>query len=147
VLDQRDYKFVFKGRKIRFGAYGEPVLIPFNTMRAIARVSDGWTGYTHQWRRAEYRKYRAFVMASCDSESERIEARAHGWRTFRVRTEDQPLLDREIVCPASDEAGKRTTCERCNLCNGARATDPRKDIAIIVHGSSAAKFISITATI
>jgi hypothetical protein len=143
VLDPRDYKFVFKGRKVRFGAYGEPVLIPLATMRAIAAVCDGWTGYTHQWRRHEYRAYRAYLMASCDSESERISARALGWRTFRVRTENQPLVAGEIMCPASEEAGKRTTCERCNLCDGSRATDARKDIAIIVHGSSAAKFINI----
>jgi hypothetical protein len=143
TLDSRDYKFVFSGRKVRFGAYGEPVLIPLAIMRAIARVSDGWTGYTHQWHRYEYRAYRSYLMASCDSEGDRITARANGWRTFRVRTATDALMRGEIACPASDEMNHRTTCERCNLCDGARASDGRKDIAIIVHGSSAAKFISI----
>jgi len=144
TLDARDFKYTFAGRKIRFGAYGEPVLIPIDIMRAIAGVADGWTGYTHQWRHAEYREYRALLMASCDSEGDRYTARYNGWRTFRVRTATDPLCKGEIACPASDEMGHRTTCERCNLCDGTYAMDCRKDIAIIVHGSSAKKFINIT---
>jgi hypothetical protein len=55
------------------------------------------------------------------------------------------MLPGEIACPASDEAGKRTTCEKCKLCNGAdtrnskgyQLYDNRKSISIIVHGAVA----------
>ena len=145
VLDKRDYRFIFAGRKIRFGAYGEGVLIPLDVLISIGFESDGWTGYTHQWRQPEYQHYRTHLMASVDSESEYQQAKAMGWRTFRVRTTEQPLSPREIACPASEEMNHRTTCERCNLCNGSVPSDARKDIAIVVHGSSAKKFIQISA--
>lgn len=138
-----DFEHIFNGRRIRFGAYGEPVLIPIAIMRELARVSDGWTGYTHQWRHAEYQEYRAFVMASVDSVAEYESAKALGWRTFRVRTPHQALSANEIICPASDEADHKTTCADCRLCSGTRGIDPRKDIAIIIHGAKASKFIQI----
>jgi len=145
TLDPRDYKYVFAGRKIRLGAYGEPVLIPFRVMMDVTFESEGWTGYTHQWRQPEYQHYSQYLMASVDSESEYEHAKSLGWRTFRVRTSDQTLLPREISCPASDEMNHRTTCERCNLCNGStHAADVRKDIAIVVHGSSAKRFIQLS---
>ena len=134
------------GAKVRFEAtYGEPVLIPLANMTEIARVASGHTGYTHQWKQPAYAPYRAFVMASCDSPQDYSDAKLAGWRTFRVRTAESPLMPNEISCPASEEAGKRTTCEKCRLCSGARANDPRKDIAIVVHGSGAGKFIQIAA--
>jgi hypothetical protein len=134
------YADMFTGRKVRFGAYGEPVLIPLANMTEIARVASGHTGYSHQWKQPVYAPYSAFVMASCDTPQDYSDAKSAGWRTFRVRTEGSPLMPREISCPASDEMGKRTTCERCKLCSGARANDPRKDISIIVHGSGARAF-------
>jgi hypothetical protein len=127
-------------RKVRFGAYGEPVLIPIEVMAELTRVSGGWTGYTHQWKQSTYAPYNAFIMASCDTPEEYAAAKIAGWRTFRVRTADSPLMSNEISCPASDEAGKRTTCERCKLCSGARPNDPRKDVSIIVHGAGAKRF-------
>ena len=144
VLDPRDYRFVFSGRKVRFGAYGETVLIPYGILAKIAFESDGWTGYTHQWRHEEFQHYKRFLAASVDSEAEYQEAKALGWRTFRVRTPNQPLLKHEIICPASAEGGYKSTCEKCRLCSGSLPVDPRRDIAIIVHGSSAKKFIQLS---
>jgi hypothetical protein len=138
------YSEVFMHRAVRFGAYGEPVLIPLPIVRAIVAIADAWTGYTHQWRKTEYQDFRAYLMASCDSTGERAEAKADGWRVFRARTEDSPVVAGEIMCPASEEMGKRTQCVRCKLCNGANgANDPRKDIVIIVHGSGSKNFVSL----
>ena len=143
-LDPADFGSVFERRttrrKVRFGAYGEPVLIPVEIVAELARVSDGWTGYTHQWKKPEYAAYRQYLMASVDTPQEHSAAKLAGWRTFRVRTEEMPLLTNEIMCPASDEAGKRTTCEKCKLCSGSAPNDARKDIVIIVHGSGSGAF-------
>ena len=51
-----DYSDVFSGRRIRFGSYGDPVLIPIEKIRAMAQASDGWTGYTHQWSKSEFQR-------------------------------------------------------------------------------------------
>ena len=143
VLSPADYASVFGSMPVRFGAYGEPVLIPVDIMAAIARVCGKRTGYTHQWRRPEYQVYREYLMASCDSEHDFTFARAMGWRTFRVRGTYDALLANEIICPASDEGNHKTTCERCGLCDGARTNDARKNIAIIVHGIGSKNFVTL----
>lgn len=55
---------LFAGRNVRFGAYGDPVYLPFPIVKAIASVAKNYTGYTHQWARPMYRAYSAFFMAS-----------------------------------------------------------------------------------
>lgn len=126
-----DYASVFTGKAIRFGAYGDPAVIPAAIVAELAKLATRHTGYTHQWRTAEW--LRPFVMASCDTLADYIEARARGWRTFRVTIGQTPQPG-EILCPASSEAGMKTQCARCGLCNGAR--DGVKSIYIPVHGSS-----------
>ena len=79
-------------------------------------------------------------MASVDTIEEREEAKKAGWRTFRVAekfTGEDIVLPGEILCPASEEAGKRTTCDKCGLCAG--LSRKAKDIMIPVHGSKAIK--------
>lgn len=142
-LNFEQYSEVFGDRKVRFGAYGEPVLIPLGMMWEIISHSRGWTAYTHQWRRPEYAGYRAYLMASCDSAADYELAHSMSWRTFRVRGKHEPLLPGEIGCPASDEMKHKTTCVRCGLCNGARIEETRKSIGIIVHGSGAKNFVAV----
>ena len=50
TLAPADFRHVFAGRKVRFGAYGNPTLLPLDLVDAIARTSAGWTGYFHDWR-------------------------------------------------------------------------------------------------
>jgi hypothetical protein len=57
----------FRDRAVRFGSYGEPVLIPLPIMRAIVDVCATHTGYTHQWRRPFFQGYREFLMASTNA--------------------------------------------------------------------------------
>lgn len=122
-----------RGRMVRCGSYGDPAAVPEHVWRELLAEASGWTGYTHGWRaRPDLRPY---LQASVDSEAEAVEARAAGWRTFRVGAAPAPrpaMVDtfagrasgpvgrnREILCPASEEAGRRTTCEACGLCSGA----------------------------
>ena len=137
-----DYGRVFGGLMMRFGAYGDPGFVPPHIIRALIGVLKRWTGYSHQWRTSDW--LRPYVMASCDTPADYADARAAGWRTFRVAP-GIGALPGEILCPASDEAGKRTTCARCGLCNGARPSDGRKSIYIPIHGLNAKRLIQIGA--
>ena len=111
---------MFSGRKVRFEAYGEPVLIPLANMTEIARVASGHTRVTsHQWKQPAYAPYRAFVMASCDSPQDYQDAKSAGWRTFRVRTEGSPAYAARNLLPSIRTkwaSGQRA--RRCKLCSG-----------------------------
>jgi hypothetical protein len=61
--------------------------------------------------------------------SDWLEAKALGWRTF---TTSNDHLEHEVVCPASKEGGKRTTCENCLLCGG--TSKIARSIQIKPHG-------------
>lgn len=138
------YAEFFGGRAVRFGAYGDPVYIPLRKARAIVAVCRRHTGYTHQWKQTKFAPWREILMASVDSLDELHEARRASWRTFRV----SPVVDlqsNEISCPASDEAGHRTQCAKCGLCDGARILDVRKDILIMIHGVGKRNFVALEA--
>jgi len=133
---------MIEGRKLRMGSYGDPAAVPAQFWRQLAKYTSGHTGYTHQWRKPIARGLRTLVMASADSASDRDVARAMGWRTFRVRTADETLGAREIVCPASPEGGDRRQCVTCLACDGADRVG-KVSVAIIVHGSKARRFVPI----
>lgn len=115
------------GRSVRFGAYGDPAAVPYRIWKRVRRRNRlaSWTGYTHQWRKAPH--LRSFLMASVDSAEEADEAAALGWRTFRVRLEDEPILTSEITCPS-----EKTTCLECALCQG--ASKLARSVTILAHG-------------
>jgi hypothetical protein len=114
---------------MRLGAWGDPAALPFEVVAGL--VDGNHTGYTHQWRTCDPR-FKDLLMASVDSRSEKIEASAMGWRTFRVMDRsDAEIMIGEIRCPASKEAGNLTQCADCGLCAG--STRKAKDIAIINH--------------
>ena len=117
---------------IRLGAYGDPAAVPIDVIRTLAQGAPRHTGYTHQWRTARGRRLQPYCMASVDNGPEASVAQAQGWRTFRTSWTG-PAAG-EITCPASEEAGKRTTCARCTLCDGAQILDGRKSIVIRPHG-------------
>lgn len=135
------------GRMVRLGTYGDPAAVPAWVWQALTRDAAGHTGYTHQWANpavpAEQRKaINALCMASADDEREAGQARAIGLRTFRIRPDTAaPLLAREFVCPASEEAGKRKTCAECKACSGTTRSGQASPV-IVVHGPRASKFIN-----
>ena len=128
----------FRGSVIRFGTYGDPAAVPYEILKQYAEVSAGYTSYTHQWRNCDP-QYANICMASCDTEQDRTDAKAMGYRTFRVRSSQDSIGHREFSCPASEEAGKRLQCHECRACSGTRfgKVANAADVTIIVHGNKA----------
>jgi hypothetical protein len=137
------------GRPVRLGTYGDPMAIPYQVWDRLLQGSSAHSGYSHQWNNKhlpsdQVRGIMQYCMASSDSVTEHHDARSLGYRTFRVRTADEPLQESEFICPASEEKGKMKTCSECMACSG--GIDSRKaNPAIIVHGSLKSRFISIRA--
>ena len=142
----------FKNQDIRLGSFGEPSAVPIEVWDTICGVANGHNGYTHQWNNPTINSnLKKYCMASCDTVEEYKKAKKMGWRTFRVRLPEksilkrfgwkikdtlpeQLVLDDEIICPASKEAGKLSNCAKCKACMG---TDSKvqKNVCIIVHGT------------
>jgi hypothetical protein len=131
-MDAKDAAYLVANKRIRLGAYGNPSAVPFETWTCLLKHARGWTGYEHEWRTCDQR-FRRLCMASVESPAEREHAMAMGWRTFRVTTgPSETNKRREVLCPASDEAGRGTNCYNCLLCSG---SDRRgKSVAVPVHG-------------
>lgn len=125
-----------RGRLVRIGTYGDPAAVPAYVWADLTADAIGWTAYTHQFKLAP--DALAYAMASVES----LEAARHVWaqggRTFRImQRADEIDPQREVLCPASAEAGKRTTCADCRLCAGLATKSP-KSVAIVAHGNGKA---------
>lgn len=120
------------GRAVRLGAYGDPAAIPLAVWTALLAHAASHTGYTHQW--MKFPEFNELVMASCDSSSDRVMARALGFRTFRVaEAASWQRESGEVLCPASAEAGRKTVCAACRACGGT-SSRAKADIVIPAHG-------------
>lgn len=120
------------GRPVRIGSYGNPSAVPTRVWDEITLAASTWTAYEHKKRGP----LRYFAMASVDSMDEAKKLQEKGVRTFRVGpANDLTHLPTEILCPASKEAGYKTTCVKCGLCNGTQQGDMRMSIFIPAHGS------------
>lgn len=131
------------GETIRLGAYGDPAAIPPAIIRALISKAAGYTGYSHQWDLIGSDNRPALASYTMISADNITEARRHwkeGRRTFRV-IKDITELDKtaEIICPATEEGGKRTTCADCKLCSGSAIK--AKNIAAVAHGNGS-KYIA-----
>ena len=123
------------GRKVRLGAYGDPAAVPAYVNQSLVSECEGHTAYSHQSGWDGPTGFDASIMmVSADSLSGAQVAWSHGARTFRVIADPRELVrGREVLCPASEEAGHRTQCIRCLLCAGAETR--AKSVAIVVHGA------------
>ena len=110
----------------RAGIYGEPIYLSIDEIQQLKALSKNMTGYTHQWSKPEFNEYSNFLMASTHSIFETNLANGLGWRSFNVG------IIEGVNCPASKEAGKRTTCASCGLCNGSTGNSS-KNIYIKQH--------------
>ncbi len=133
---QKKHAHLFRGREVRVGAYGDPAAVPTRVWERVLRLAGAHTGYTHQWRTCD-QALRQWLMASVETPEQLQEARVLGWRTYRVRLSEEPLLEDEFVCPKSDEYeaehGHRLMCVQCNACRGGEWAGQATP-ATIVHG-------------
>lgn len=122
------WRRIFQGSSIRFGAYGEPVLIPLPTIELLTNIVEGRiTGYTHAWR--SHPDYKKFFMASVDTPQEYFKAKSMGWRTFRVSSSWHQKDADETFCKYNLDG---TECIDCLKCRGNLEQD--KNIFVKVHG-------------
>jgi len=127
------YAAVLTGRKIRFGAYGNPTLLPISKVKALAAVSEGWTGYFHDWKTNPYAsEYAKFFMASTETQSSLALANRLGFRSFHV----SPVKPAEAMECLSDAKG--LTCAQCKLCAGL-SKERMPSIWINPHGTKQSK--------
>lgn len=128
-------------KMVRVGSYGDGAAVPFFVWDSLTSQAAGHTAYTHQSGHKSADARPAFYMASVDSEQAARAAWADGARTFRVIPNAAAIVKgSEVLCPASEEAGKRTTCAACKLCGGAAVR--AKSIAIVAHGNGASSLRS-----
>lgn len=126
------------GRMVRLGTYGDPVAVPSRVWNELLSDAEGHTGYTHQHdAEPDYH----YLMASADSAADSIRFNAQRIRTFRVipvsdwtNKGKDSILQHEVLCPASKEAGYKSTCNDCMLCKG--SSIKAKSICIVAHGTS-----------
>lgn len=128
-----DVAEVVDDRMVRLGTYGDPAAVPIEVIEALTERAEGHTGYSHQWRDVEP-EYSKYCMASVDTEAEMHEAHALGYRTFRVTPEpNENIKGLEVVCPASEEAGRKSSCIDCKACMGTSGK-AKVSIQIAAHG-------------
>jgi hypothetical protein len=119
---------------VRLGTYGDPCAVPNDIWKALTSKALYSTAYTH----AAINPMPESIMTSTDNLKQSVDAWSRNERTFRVISHvDQLYKRREVLCPASEEMGKRATCASCKLCGGASVN--AKSIAIVAHGTSKRK--------
>lgn len=122
------------GKALRLGSYGDPAAVPLTVWDAIAPHASTVTGYTHQWKqKAIDIRLAQWCMASCDSAQDTVYAGMLGYRSFRVRRSTDETVSGEVICPASEEAGRKTSCSDCKACGGLSAK-AKANIVIMAHG-------------
>ena len=130
VYDPTLHSRYLRGRRIRWGAYGDPAILSPQVVRDLTAIADGHTGYTHQWRQPWAQWSRRLFQASCDSFADYLAASSAGWRTFAVVPEGGTAYSGKL-CPAVAE-GSIATCLTCRLCDGAK-----QDVHVHAHGVGA----------
>lgn len=143
AVSRADIVKIGNGRMVRLGTYGDPAAVPAYVWRALIESAAGYTGYSHQSAHDSADFDPALCMVSADSLDSARAAWAQGFRTFRIvpradwnaRGMDSIVRGSETLCPASKEAGFRTTCDKCGLCGG--TSSKGRNVAIVAHGASA----------
>ena len=121
------------GLGVRLGSYGDPQAVPEYIWRSLTSAAEFVTAYTHGQNTMP-----DMIMTSADNATQAESAWDRGERTFRVISAlDKLMKGKEVLCPASDEAGNKATCASCKLCGGNSVK--AKSIAIVAHGPNHVK--------
>ena len=124
----------FRDELVRLGSYGDPSAIPSYIWDSIITHTKGRTGYTHQFSTKGADVRADLCMVSVDNVEQAKQQWQLGNRTFRVgKFATDIILGKEVLCPASEEAGRRTTCDNCKLCSGNQIK--AKSVFIPAHGN------------
>ena len=128
-----------EGKIVRICTYGDPFAAPVQMWSQITRYALGRRGYTHQWDIPGFDvdAWAPLVMASADTIDQAAKANLLGMRVFRV-SQGIDVQQGEAMCPASKEAGQRTTCAKCTLCAG--TSIKARDIVIADHAAGHARW-------
>lgn len=102
---------------LRWGAYGEAVLIPQELFERISTLVPDHTGYTHLWRDPRFQWAKAHVHASCDSLADEREATAAGWIPYTVIPPEADPPPNTRQCPAT-LPNSLVQCRTCLGCSG-----------------------------
>lgn len=140
--NKADIVRLVKNKFVRFGAYGNPSMIPLSLVKLICKHASGWTGYFHDWHLMPFDKakeYAKYFMVSCEPDNY-VEAYKLGFRAFVTRDPSMPVPAGLVDCPSS----RGVTCSECQLCCG--TSKLARSISIPVHGyqiKSATKAIAL----
>ena len=132
-ISMANYNALVDGRTVRLGMYGDPACVPAYLNKRWIKNAKAHTAYSHQAETVGADYDPSICMRSADTLDDARKAWAKGERTFRVGHLTSMVKGKEILCPASEEAGRRTTCDKCKLCSG--MTINAKSILIPAHGS------------
>lgn len=130
-----DLASIGRGRVVRIGTYGDGIAVPQQIWDDLCSEAKGHTAYTHQ-----KNSQPDCFMTSVETLAEAEQAWKQGERTFRILSDLDQITEREVLCPASAEAGKRTTCANCLLCAG--TSTKAKSVAIVAHGNTGTRLRS-----
>jgi len=131
AYDPAKHATYLEGRKIRFGAYGDPASAPFELWDMLANISAGFTGYTHQTKHRNFdQRLLEYCQISVDTKRQAEKAKS-GY--FRVLTDKAEALPEEVEC-LSDSHGIQ--CIDCMKCNS------KSKVYILAHGSRKNRFLN-----
>jgi hypothetical protein len=139
-----EWNTFFRGASVRFGAYGNPSMLPLPLVSDIVDRAYNHTGYMHDWNIMPVslaKAYGRFFMASCEPRNVAF-AQNLGLRTFTVVSE-APTEKLGIECLA-DKSGLQ--CIDCGLCDGTARSATRSrslpSIWIRAHGYQTKKAVA-----
>ena len=134
-LPEQDRDRFFAGLTVRFGAYGDPGMVPAEVW-SFRHVLKSYTGYTARWSTLD--DSWQWLTASVPTVADSLRARSKGWRYFRAKAEGSPDMEGEQPCPAVGDAP--LPCALCTACDGSERASKRPSRTIEVHGALTRKF-------
>lgn len=136
IASSSELKAALRGRRVRWGAYGDPAILHESVVSEINDYVLGHTGYTHQWRESFADWTKGVFQASCDGMMDYLEASKLGYKTFAVIPKGSRNYSGK-QCPATIELSE-AQCKTCKLCDGAKA-----DIYVEAHGSGSKYIVAV----